>query len=341
MSHRFATVAAMRGTNSTSDIDAILQRLARPQLGLVSVAQAAAAGVDKRALDRRRRSGALEPVFAEVMRLASAPISAHQRVLAAGLAVPGSVIAASSAAVAHDMPIRSGVDEPIVSVGRSRSARTAGIITLRPSIELPSQRWHTANVATPASTLVLLPRFVDAGTVERCLDHCLAHRLVSVGQVRSLIDRLPPRSVVGRAVLLGLLDERSAGIGHRSGLEQRVRRWLDHAGLRGWSRNLKVPVAVGPPVEVDFAWPDSKVALEVSPFFTHGSRAKQERDAERRRLLTVEGWRTVEATDPDLIDQGAFGRCAAALRLLLAGTSGASGPSQRDSAHPTPGREAA
>ena len=88
----------MRGTNSTSDIDAILRRLARPQLGLVSVTQATVAGIDKRALDRRRRSGALEPVFAEVMRLASAPRNDQQRVLAAGLAVPGSVIAATSAA---------------------------------------------------------------------------------------------------------------------------------------------------------------------------------------------------------------------------------------------------
>jgi hypothetical protein len=196
-------------------------------------------------------------LFAGVMRHTSIACTPQQRVLAAALAVPGSTIAATSAGIAHGMPVGSPADEPTVAVGPSRSARTAGITTIRQQVALSSRPWHTARVATPDATLVLLPRFVDNGTVECCLDHCLVRRLTTVERVRSLIDELPPRAVVGRRLLLDLLDQRASGVGHRSGLEQRVARWLTEAGPGGWRRNLAVPVAGGV-VEVDFAWPDAR-----------------------------------------------------------------------------------
>jgi very-short-patch-repair endonuclease len=70
-------------------------------------------------------------------------------------------------------------------------------------------------------------------------------------------------------------------------------------------------------VEVDFAWPAHRVALEVSPFFAHGTRATQERDMERCRLLTQDGWRTIEATDPDLVDRATFQATTRALHVIM------------------------
>lgn len=78
-----------------------------------------------------------------------------------------------------------------------------------------------------------------------------------------------------------------------------------------------MPVSDGDDVEVDFGWIGARVALEVSPFATHGSRAKQERDAERRSQLTLARWSVVEALDADVVDQRAFARKAASLRTLL------------------------
>lgn len=307
----------MRGTHSTLEIDAILRGIARPQLGLLTVAQAAAGGVDRFALERRRESGALEPVFADVMRLGAATRTSEQRILAASLAVSGSAIAATSAAVVHQMPVPRDREQPIVSVGASRSARAAGITTIRQSFVMPTQRWCTTQLATPAATLLLLPRFVADAIVERCLDHGIAHRLVTVDSVQHLLEQMPVRAVVGRRMLLDLLAQRSSGIGHRSGLEQKVGRWLTEAGVNGWFRNYRVPVGGGRFVEVDFAWPEAKVALEVSPFFTHGSRVTQARDVERRRLLVAKDWRIAEATDQDLESRGAFTHCIASLSTLV------------------------
>ena len=317
----------MRHTQSTFGIDVRLRCIAAKQLGLVTVAQAQAAGIDKHALARRRDIGTLVPVFRHVMRLEPFPSTPAQRALAAALAVPGSIVAATSAAVVHQLPVsaRATTPEPdvplaapdeVLSVTTSRRLDNPGITVVRQTTQLPSTRWLTTRLATPTATLLLLPRFVDDWTLERCLDHVLAHRLSTAAKIRQQIDRTAMRAVHKRSLLLGLLADRSAGIGHRSGMEQAVARWLRNAGLKGWTRNLRVRVHNNTHVEVDFGWPPLRLAREVSPFFTHGSRQKQERDAERRRLLVAAGWRVVEATDPDLANERAFERTAVTLRML-------------------------
>ncbi len=259
------------------------------------------------------------------MRLGAVEPTPQQRILAGSLALLPSRVEATSAAVVHAMPVPARLitplARPIVAVNTGRSARVSGVITIRRAFPLPDQPWVTTRVATPAATLLMLPRFLDNTVVERCLDHSLAHRLVTVAVMNELIDRVPSRAVHGRGLLLELLADRSADIGHRSGLEQQVARWLHDAGLRGWTANYRVPIGAGQSVEVDFAWPSQRVALEVSPFYTHGARSTQARDMERRQLLVGVGWRVAEAADDDLENRFAFARTVATLRALLAGQS--------------------
>lgn len=306
----------MRHAQATFAIDANLRRIAATQLGLISVDQAAAAGIDKHALARRRDTGALVPVFRHVLRLAPFPVTPPQRALAAALAVPGSSIAATSAATVHQLPAgRPRSDDEVLSVNTNRSIEIRGLTAVRQTTPPQSNRWLTAHVTTPAATMLLLPRFVNDATVERCLDHCLAHRLASVATLRDLIDNTPTRAVHNRSMLLDLLADRTNGVGHRSGKEQMVGRWLTRAGLTGWTRNLRVTVDdFGETVEVDFGWDGIRLALEVSPFFTHGSRAKQERDARRRRLLAAVRWHVIEALDDDIATERAFKPIVASLR---------------------------
>lgn len=187
---------------------------------------------------------------------------------------------------------------------------------VRQTTPFPSTRWFTARVATPAATLLLLPRYVDDRIVDRCLDHALAHRLATVAALARLLEHTPTRAVCNRKLLVALLADRSHGMGHRSRQEQRVGRWLNRGGLFGWICNFSVRVAPRTDIEVDFAWPDTRLALEVSPFFTHGSREKQERDAHRRRVLVANNWRVVEATDPDVENEVCFAPTLATLRTL-------------------------
>jgi hypothetical protein len=310
----------MRQSTPTFAHDARLRAIARTQLGLITTTQAIQAGVDKHALARRRKAGALHNVFGDVLRLDPMSPTPLQRVLAASLAVPGSVVAATSAALIHGMPLPKRVSEQSIAV-LSSTKRQQTILpevkVIRQQIGLPSVRWMNTRVASPAATILLLPRFLDDLGVEKCLDHMLAYRLASISNIGRLIESLPYRSVHGRKLLVDLIAARSGGMGHRSDLERRVRGWLNVAGLAGWTPNYLVDVGNGEEVEVDFGWTSDKLALEVSPFVTHGPRLTQERDAKRRQLLVAAGWRVVEALDPDLENQRAFAECAATLRKLL------------------------
>ncbi len=311
----------MRHAQATFDIDATIRRIAATQLGLVTVDEATKCGVDKHALARRRDSGALIPMFRHVMRLAAVATTPQQRTLAAALAVPGAIIAGTSAARIHQFPVPAGratTEDEVLSVAINRPINVRGITVVRQSTTARSKTWMTTRLATPAVTLLLLPRFVDASTVERCVDHCLVNRLVTAKALSTLIASTPSRSIHKRQLLVDLLAERSNGMGHRSGKEHQVGKWLKRAGLRSWTRNHQVRVGENGEVdvEVDFGWPGIRVALEVSPFFTHGSRAKQERDAQRRRLLVGVRWHVVEAIDDDIANERAFAGTVATLRGL-------------------------
>ncbi len=312
----------MRHNLSTFEIDARLRQTAIRQLGLLTVTQAHRAGVDRFAIDRRRRAGALVPVMGHVLRLASAPMSTQQRIFAGALAVPGGVVAASSAAVVHGFPVPSrfsGDRCPVVlSVGSTRSVLLSGVTAVRQKVPLPSQPWATVRIATPVATLLLLPRFADEQVVERCLDHCIVNRLVTARSLASLIAALPAPAVHRRQMLLELVASRIGESGHRSMKEQHVGGWLREARVAKYRRNYKVQVGTGELIEVDFAWPRWRVALEVSPFFTHGSKVAQARDMLRRRLLLEAGWRILEVTDADLRNARSFHPTIAVLRGLLA-----------------------
>jgi hypothetical protein len=318
----------MAQTRSTFAIDAQLRKIAAPQLGLVTSAQALKTGLDYHVLSRRRLDGALVSVFPGVSRLSAVAPTPQQRILAASLIVRGSVVAGLSAAIVHEMPLPRALlaasSDVVLTVGPSRWVRIKGIHAIRLDRPLRSQVWMTTRIATPAATLVLLAPHVDALTLERCVDHGLAEQTLSVASVLTQLKRVPERVVGDSAVLRRLLADRADGaVRHRSGLEQTVGGWLDDAGLGGWVPNYSVSVGDDGEVEVDFGWVGPRVALEVSPFYTHGARVKQDRDADRRRLLTQVGWRFVEARDEHLVDQRSFATIVDSLRSLMSAAAAA------------------
>ncbi len=129
-------------------------------------------------------------------------------------------------------------------------------------------------------------------------DYAIGKDLVSVDGVCRWLNKHPAKRLAGRRLLQSLLHERSDGsVAFRSKKEMSVRTWLLDSGLIGWTPNFLVAVGSNQTTEMDFAWPEQRVSLEVSLFYTHGSKQKQERDAERRRLLVMRGWRIVEAND--------------------------------------------
>jgi hypothetical protein len=304
---------------NTFDIERLLTRIARDQLGLITCKQAAARGLDHDLLDERARQKTLVRLHRGVYRSAAVPSSKEQSVLAAWLAVSKTSVAIArvSAAYIHGLPIgkqaQSAVD--LVCFGDQR-VRNRGVRMTRTGTSPQTQGWNGARLTTVSQTICDLARELDRDTLARCVDHAIANRSATVASIRSIALAQPKARFKGRATLLSVLNDRPDGrLKHRSMLEHRVGKWLVAAGLGDFVPNFVITEAGD--IEVDFAWIHSYVCLEVSPFFTHGSEHKQQRDIERRQFLAPTRWTLIEVTDADLKSPAAFERIVQLLKPLI------------------------
>lgn len=306
-----STVEAMGSRRSRLHIDSIIARKAAQQLGLVTARQLSIDGVQPAHLEERARSGTLFRPIRQVYRVLSFPQSIEQHYLACCFAVPGSVISGIAAATIHKLPVprafsmglHRGLPLVELRVANDHRASLQRAKVRRVSDLGESIQWHGGFVTSIPETLLDLARLVDLPTLERCLDYMLVEGgPTNVAALETLVAAR--QRAVNRASLVALLAVRNGrGFLYRSKLEQTVGEWLSGAGLPPFVSNFIVP---GPEVEVDFAWPSWRIALEVSPFYTHSSREKQARDMERRRALKAAGWIVVECTDAHLVSLLSF-----------------------------------
>jgi hypothetical protein len=299
-----------------------LRVIAVDQLQVVDLESLKEFGVHRNAALRRVDSGEWTRMARGVYRVASSGIvaSIDQRMMAAVLAVPGSVIIGWFAAHIHGLPVLFDVKRLPVTLALPVNRRSTVVDVRRSSGPLPSRPWQTGRVATPVLTLVTLAASgASSAQLETVLDAALTRRLVTVKAIEALLDKPGWLRFRGRPKLVALLAARAGGRAlFRSRTEAKVQRWIQSSSLPCPVSNLLVPTPYGA-IEVDKAWQSPKVALEISPFWHHGSRVTQERDVDRRQALVTAGWRTVEADDRHLVDRRAFEPIIELLTGLLHG----------------------
>lgn len=305
----------------TLAIEALLAGIAKDQFGLITSAQAAQQGIHGDSLEERMKRKTLFRLYRGVYRIASERPSESQNSLASWLAIskPNVSIARRSAARIHGLPIGSQPQSSndLLCFGNDRVRIKE--VTMRTTTTKPqTQGWHGARITNASQTICDLAIDLDRDTLARCIDHAIAHGISTATSIRKIVDAKAVARFTGRAMLVELLNDRSNGrLKHRSMLEQRTGKWLTGAGLGGFVPNYLIAEADS--LEVDFAWINSYVGLEVSPFFTHSSEKKQRRDNERRHILLPTRWNVVEVTDSDLESPKAFAPTIALLKELIAG----------------------
>ncbi len=303
------------------DLEARLIRRTEGQLGVFTTKQAGDLGLTHDALYQRKRAGVIVPMFPGVYRIAAVEESREQLTLAACLSVPNAVVGGVSAALLQGLPAGVAYNgRPTLIIPHDmRAPGRSGIEVRRTRHPYRTHPWRTARITQVSSTLITLAGSLSRDQLARCLDHAIAHRLVSMERLLKEAESRPTSRFVGRADLLAEVHARiDQPIIHRSSYEQLVNRWIRESSLPRPRTNFKVPI-IGRNtfVEVDFGWPEDCVALEVSPFFTHGSAATQRRDMQRRVWLQEMRWRIVEATDEHLIDRQSFAPVIESLERLL------------------------
>jgi very-short-patch-repair endonuclease/predicted transcriptional regulator of viral defense system len=288
--------------------DQAIAVLARGQHGVFSWRQAVGAGFHRSQAHRRHRLRRWERLRLGVYRVNGTPDSWRQAVMAACLwAGEGAVASHLTAARLWELEglPRQARDEPIhVSVPPRRHPTAPDVEAHRPRKLEP--RDCSLREAIPVTNLprTLIDLAAEPGLVklELALDSALArYRHFDLAWLKKTLARLDPRGRTGAGALQALARARS---GDRpdldSPLERRLHALLLRARLPGLVTHFNLVVDDLFLGELDFAFPEQKVAV-----LTHGSSIHRRRDVWERDLLQAAemaalGWKVIAVTHDQL-----------------------------------------
>jgi very-short-patch-repair endonuclease len=281
-------------------IDPILE-IGERHHGLVLAVEARTAGLTRAALRHRVKTGQLQSVGARVLRVAGAPRSDLQAVLAAVLdASPGAFASGHTAAALWAVP---GYRLSPVHVVRPRgvSGRRTGVADVLHTIA----GLRPAHVTVLDQVPVLRPEVVvlqlcaseHAARAERALDNLWRRRLLSGPSVRRALNELAIQGRGGVRLLRELLDRRGDDyVPAASNLERRFEAVLERAGEPSMRRQVDSGGDhwVG---RVDFRDADLPLIVEVQSEHFHSALVDRQHDARRLAALSEAGFVVVEVSE--------------------------------------------
>ena len=273
-------------------IDRAIARLAERQHGLITRHQLSELGAGDTFAYHRTRSGKWSLVSRGVFRVGGAPITFHQRCMAAVLAAgPGALLSHRTALRLWEAAPRSAV--PLeVSVPRGRQHRQAGVIThtsrdialARPVIR------HRIPTTGLARTLLDLGA-VDPTGVRGAV--WLARRTHGLGwdtMLQALVEHgKHGRSGVGP--LRQVVAEHYGELSRDSATEDLAFRILDDSPIPRPATQIPVMCADGVEVTVDLGWPNFGAYLEIHGVDHLTNEDLQHLDLHRRNQIELAGHR--------------------------------------------------
>jgi very-short-patch-repair endonuclease len=299
-----------------------LSSVARGQLGLFTRSDAESVDVSAAHLRRLVSLGVIERVTPRVFRLTGSSRSWHQDVLAACLdGGPECLASHRTAAALHGFDgFRADVVEVLVPMRVRHRRKNVIVHHTRVLTALDRSNVGLIPVTSKARTLIDLGAVLPPDRVEEALDGAERDRLVRRGQVeaRYLALRAPGRNGVG--AMTQVLDGRLAVERvPRSVLERKMLRLLANAGLPRPVGSYRVRTPDGTRYEIDFAYVEQRIAIEVDGHGSHATRRERAADNVRASALEDVGWILRRFTYEQVMREPAA--VAAVVRAALAAPS--------------------
>lgn len=276
---------------------AICARIAARQHGVISLAQARAAGLSVKQLGTMCRGGEWTRPLPGVYASASCPKGWEQDLMAACVWA-GSDAVASHRSAGQLWELDGCPTGQIEILFECSGKRAPDGITLRRTRFLPKfdrTVYRRVPVTTPTRTLVDLAAVLDERSLQMALDDAL-RRLVKLDVLDFRLDRYTEHRRRGIPTLRRLVDDRKRLGIPGSPLESRVAWLLAKSGLPQPVRQYEIFDRGHFLARVDFAYPQHKVIIEVDGYRFHSGRPSWVRDAEQRSHLAALGWAVIVAT---------------------------------------------
>ncbi len=278
---------------STPRLDEIAAEIATRQHGVVTRAQLLAAGCPARTVDRRVSMGRLLVLHRGVYQVGPIAQPAAAEMAASLACGPNALVAFHNAAwIWKVLPTRRGPVRVILTRGHRRRP---DIRVHRVGTVAQDERTVHARIAltTPARTLYDLASELSARALEQAVAEAIALRLVTVAELTTMAERHRGRAGASRleAAVQGGPPART-----RSSAEEAFLRLIRRAKVKAPLVNTIVARQ-----ELDFYWPDERLAVEVDGRAYHSSPRAFKRDRRRDGALVEVGIRVLRITWDDIV----------------------------------------
>lgn len=289
-----------------SEMSTVIDEVARLQHGLVTSEQALKAlgpGRKDRWVAERR----LQSVQPRVFRVAGAPQTWHQSVMAGALTADGIVSHRSAAELWGLIQPAGYVD---VSVRPPRAPRARPPVIIHRIADLQCERSverEGLRLTDPIRTVIDLGLVLPTWAVRDALSRGLTTRLFSVDQVDRLRDGLGRKGRNGTGIMRDLLEERLLTAGTEESLLEK--RFIDLVQRH----DVPTPVfqhevwhAGRFVARIDAAYPERNLAIEIDGYSAHSSPDAFQRDRTRQNRLVALGWTVLRFTWADVVQRPAM-----------------------------------
>jgi len=269
--------------------------LAAKQHGLITRPQLCELGVTKRVIDRTLANGELIRVHAGVYRVAGAPVTHRQRVLAACLAAGDDAAASHLTAAFVDRLIDAFPRRIDVTVPYGRQSTAKGFVLHRSRSPFARRFVDNVPITGAARTLrdlaAVLPR-EELGVV---LDRALRRRLVKLEAVPDDSRRR------GSRTLRELVAERMGKPEREGDLESRFLALIERLDLPRPVTQHKILVDGIEVARLDIAYVEEKIAIEIDAYSDHSDVRSFVRDRRRNNIVAADhGFMFLHFTRADL-----------------------------------------
>jgi very-short-patch-repair endonuclease len=283
-----------------------LDELAQRQHGLVTSEQATTllGPSRKQRWVTERRLLSVQP---GVLRMAGAPETWHQALMAAQLSADAVVSHRSAAEMWGLIQPAGYIDISIKAPTQPRLRPPAiahRILDLHPELAVEREGMRMTD---PTRTIIDLGLVLPLWSVRDALSRGISTRLFRIADVKGLRDALGRKGRNGTGVVRELLEERLlTGRPEDSLLEKRLADLARRYDLPSMATQHEVWHAGRFVGRVDGAYPDRKLAIEVDGFEHHSSPEAFQRDRTRQNRLVALGWTVLRFTWDDVVKRPAM-----------------------------------
>ncbi len=292
--------------------------IAAAQRGRVARRQLLEAGISSKMIKTRVSRGLLHPVHPGVYAVghpAAVDLGAETAALLAG---------GAQAALSHETAARVWNLRPAITAGPIHLSVPVGGCPRRPGICAHRTRTLLPRdlrvrdglpVTSPARTLIDIAGASTPRELELSLDEGLRSGIVTLHQLRDILERIPNRR--GERTLRALADPSRLITVTRSEAEERFLQLVRDATLPPPEVNVSLQGFM-----VDFLWRREGIVVEVDGFAFHGSRRRFEDDRSRGAQLAAAGFQVIRITWRQMQDEpyAVIARLAQALARADAST---------------------